>query len=1276
LGYYAKRVLKALASLQLTVVLFALAIGLVFFGTLAQIDNGIWTVVDKYFWSWYVNVPFDLFNKFLSVFWEEWFPSGKHWPGHFPFPAGKLLGGLMLVNLLAAHALRFRLTWKRSGVLLIHSGLLLMFAGEFVTREFAVEQRMTIDEGQSVDYTEDTRNVELAIIDTSDPKTDRVAVIPQSLLKKPGTRITHPDLPVDVEVLDYMANASLVENKDGKANPATAGNGRGFLLKKEDEVSGVDPNQKIDLPAAYVKLYKKGTQEAIGVYAVALRIYLMGGQDDFDLDGKKHNLVMRFTRYYKPFRIHLDKFRFDRYVGTTKPKNFSSDIRVFNSNGELVREQRIAMNEPLRYAGETFYQSSFDDRTEKTTILQVVKNPGWILPYASCVIVTFGLMLHFLIYLIQFLTRLKAGETTTTTNNFVRLFPWLMLAFAALYLVSVVGRMTPKRERDPYNFAALGQIPVAEGGRVKPLDTVARVKLRIISHREYFVDEKGDSQPAIKWYLDVISAKSLLESSPAWKHKVFRIENDQVLRELKLEPRDGLRYSLDEMRPHMDKLLDKVRIADQKRKKKQQLDKAEVKMLELAERLSMVESLTKMQGLDSRGENTLLLLPPTAPGEDWQSLGSYRETGLRGAIMAGATDIHRALNEDKNRLINLKPDEVRKLVRAISRQDIDKIPAEQRGEAIVDAVKAMRMDPTGLPEALRQTWMEAGLELLSESEEKAIRTRIRTQFQSYMDAVPAAGAWERIIKAYQDESPTEFNAAVADYRANQLTHVPDVNPTTNLLSRVCYAVFNAIGRNRVEVTFNRFAPFFQCIGLYVLVGLLAIVGFTQQAANRPEWGTALRKSATLVLILTFGLHLFSLLARMYLMDRPLVFVTNLYSSAIFIGLGCVALGLALEWIYPIGIGNVLAAKLGLATCIVAHNLGTQDTLEMMEAVLDTNFWLATHVTTVTLGYTATFVAGFIGAFYVIQMLASVIRDSFLSKGEPSVGSLLAFGTATTGIVAIPLFFLWFLTNALDKFEVAHPILLWGIYYLLLAAGVMYVMGLMLMRISTGGVDSHGQPIAGQIPTVAKPIVSLALTPERSKVFGQMVYGVVCFATLLSFVGTVLGGIWADQSWGRFWGWDPKENGAVLIVLWNSLILHARWAGLVKDRGVAVLAIFGNVITAWSWFGTNQLGVGLHAYGFDKRLADGCYNFWLCQMLILTLGLVPKQFWSSATRKVATTEAATNTTNSTNANTANANSANTANTDNNGHQPSANGTHAQNGQPHTAKRDKRKPGKRR
>ena len=126
----------------------------------------------------------------------------------------------------------------------------------------------------------------------------------------------------------------------------------------------------------------------------------------------------------------------------------------------------------------------------------------------------------------------------------------------------------------------------------------------------------------------------------------------------------------------------------------------------------------------------------------------------------------------------------------------------------------------------------------------------------------------------------------------------------------------------------------------------------------------------------------------------------------------------------------------------------------------------------------------------------------------------------------------------------------------------------------------------------------------------MVYGIVCFATLFSLVGTILGGIWADQSWGRFWGWDPKENGAILLVLWNAIILHARWGGFVKTRGLMVMAVFGNVVTSWSWMGTNMLGIGLHSYGFMSAAFVWLVGFALSQFLIMGLGMLPVRMWRS------------------------------------------------------------------
>jgi ABC-type transport system involved in cytochrome c biogenesis permease subunit len=224
----------------------------------------------------------------------------------------------------------------------------------------------------------------------------------------------------------------------------------------------------------------------------------------------------------------------------------------------------------------------------------------------------------------------------------------------------------------------------------------------------------------------------------------------------------------------------------------------------------------------------------------------------------------------------------------------------------------------------------------------------------------------------------------------------------------------------------------------------------------------------------------------------------------------------LEKIYRDGIGSVVAAFVGFATLIIAHNLALGgDTMEMMRAVLDTNFWLATHVVCVTLGYASTFVAGFLAIIYILR----------------------------------------------------------GLF-------------------------------------------TKTLSEETAKSLARMVYGIVCFATLFSFTGTVLGGIWADQSWGRFWGWDPKENGALLIVLWNAMILHARWGGIVRDRGLMNLAVVGNIVTSWSWFGVNMLGVGLHSYGFTDAAFRWLSIFAASQIAIIILGLAPLNKWRSFQKKIA------------------------------------------------------------
>ncbi len=197
-------------------------------------------------------------------------------------------------------------------------------------------------------------------------------------------------------------------------------------------------------------------------------------------------------------------------------------------------------------------------------------------------------------------------------------------------------------------------------------------------------------------------------------------------------------------------------------------------------------------------------------------------------------------------------------------------------------------------------------------------------------------------------------------------------------------------------------------------------------------------------------------------------------------------------IYKLGVGNLLAAALGFPTMIIAYYLtfdNDGDTIGVMQAVLDTNFWLATHVVCITLGYATTLLAGALG-------------------------------------------------------------------------------------------DSHHRPRSAHGETKRL---------NQRKQLTRMTYGTICFAIFFSFIGTILGGLWADDSWGRFWGWDPKENGALMIVIWNAIVLHARW-GRWSANAAWRLAVCGNIVTLWSWFGVNEMGVGLHSYGFTEGRA-----FWLANV---------------------------------------------------------------------------------
>lgn len=380
-----KRALGPLASLKLTVVLFALSMVLILAGTLAQVHEGVWTAVNQYFRSPLTWIEFQLFvpEKVLRI------------PGRIPFPGGLTLGALLFINLLAAHTVRFKLTPKRAGIIVAHLGVLLLLVGEFVTGAAAEEGNMAIDEGDSSNYVEDVRSAELAVIDPGQTD-DLVVIVPQRKLARAKGPIINGLLPFDVQVDEWMSNSAILGPAQARSmnRPLTdAGVGATLAAVPIAEASGVDA-QSVDVPSAYITLSKAG--QRLGKYLVSAHVT---DPQPVTVDGKEYLIQLRFKRTYKPYTVHLIKFKHDLFIGTEKPRNFSSQVRLTDPSHNVDREVLIYMNHPLRYQGETFYQASFKPG-DGGTVLQVVRNPGWLLPYVSCSLVTIGVLTHFGIRLV------------------------------------------------------------------------------------------------------------------------------------------------------------------------------------------------------------------------------------------------------------------------------------------------------------------------------------------------------------------------------------------------------------------------------------------------------------------------------------------------------------------------------------------------------------------------------------------------------------------------------------------------------------------------------------------------------------------------------------------------------------------------------------------------------------------------------------------------------------------------------------------------------------
>ena len=606
-----------------------------------------------------------------------------------------------------------------------------------------------------------------------------------------------------------------------------------------------------------------------------------------------------------------------------------------------------------------------------------------------------------------------------------KIVPWII---SLVLLFWAVSKMMPPKETPGLDLHDFGTLPVLAGGRVMPMDTLARVSLSEWNHHGTYTAADGKVEQPTQGLLDILMMPERSDTA-----KLFEVSNQEILDLFGSQDVKGqfVSYSFSELKPFFSEIEKQAGLAEQ---------------AEAETRNPFQRGIIKLR----ENLRLYLQLKNTIQAEDSPDFGKE--------ILAFSLVVKPGLNAVHDRGAG-KP---------FNQDDFERILLfTERYKNLMQAKYAYAIpNPQGAAE--NEGWQHISESLLS-----AIGT----------GQVPyAAAAYGRLISAYRASDVNGFNAIIREYQGYLAKTIP-----------------GKLNRPKFEFLFNHAQPFLQAMVLYVTVLVFALFSWL-------VWPKTLGRTAVILLVGAFLIHTLGLVTRMYLQGRPPV--TNLYSSAIFVGWASVFLCIILERFYKNGIGSVCGAVIGFVTLLIAHNLQLDgDTLEMLRAVLDTNGWLATHVVGEALGYSAMFLAGLIGIIYIFRGL---------------------------------------LTTSFDE--------------------------------------------------------------NTSKTLGRMMYGVVCFATLFSLVATILGGIWADQSWGRFWGWDPKENGALLIVLWNAIILHARWGGFARDRGMALLTVFGNVITSLSWFGVNMLGVGLHSYGFMDRAFGPLIGFIVSQLAIIGLGSIPLKYW--------------------------------------------------------------------
>lgn len=592
-------------------------------------------------------------------------------------------------------------------------------------------------------------------------------------------------------------------------------------------------------------------------------------------------------------------------------------------------------------------------------------------------------------------------------------------ALALVLLLAAPGLLPAAGGTTPeIELSAWQRIPVLEGGRVMPLDSCARHLLLGFSGRSTF-----DRRPAAWWL-----ARTLCTPDAARGDAIFLVNHPEVVEALGLAAAGRGRYSFAQLEPALPALTRLARAAFH-------LEEATRSAVD-TEFMRLFQSLSRYRAL---AEGFDFALP--RPEFDLREPDLRRDLGLPADGPVAFLDL---------------------------RERVDRVTA------LLEKYRAAPPEShAGPPQELARAAM--AMRTLSQSRRErppAILPRADASGLSWM------GAWDALAAGGDGGAGLDEVAALRDmvrtFRAGESAE----------FDRAARAFLDSTGRRvrdpeqarqlDLEVRYNRSDAFYRAEMLYGFAFLVALLSVT----FRRRW---LGRAALLLVVAALIPHTYGIVARMTIMGRPPV--TNLYSTFVFVGWVCVVFALAVEYFQRNRLGLITAGSMGLALLMTSARFGADgDTMGVMVAVLDSNFWLATHVVCISVGYAGCCAAGLLGHIYLLQALRRPPGDAVLAETD------------------------------------------------------------------------------------------------------RAVYGAQAFGLIFSFLGTMLGGIWADQSWGRFWGWDPKENGALVIVLWSAVLFHARIGRMIGPAGFAAGSVLGILGVLAAWIGVNLLGVGLHAYGFTSGLA--------------------------------------------------------------------------------------------